>query len=143
MPRKLSKRGNKNSTTVVTLSMRDFKGQARKWKKKIKKMPCGLSHDDIAFLMKKTNYEKEEIIDWYHGFMTDCPTGKMDRKKIESMYSMVLPLNSAKAFVNQIFKVFDEDGDGTIDFKVKGVSVDLWVKHTIFLLTQSILIYLF
>ena len=49
--------------------------------------------------------------------MTDCPTGKMDRFKIESMYAMVLPLENAKTFVDQIFKIFDEDGDGTIDFK--------------------------
>ena len=50
--------------------------------------------------------------------MTDCPTGKMDRSKIESMYAMVLPLENAKSFVDQIFKIFDEDGDGTIDFRV-------------------------
>ena len=50
--------------------------------------------------------------------MNDCPTGKMDRAKIESMYAMVLPPKNAKSFVDQIFKIFDEDGDGTIDFKV-------------------------
>ena len=54
----------------------------------------------------------------FSGFMTDCPTGKMDRSKIESMYAMVLPLENAKSFVDQIFKIFDEDGDGTIDFRV-------------------------
>ena len=42
----------------------------------------------------------------------------MDRAKIESMYAMVLPADNAKTFVDQIFNIFDEDGDGTIDFKV-------------------------
>lgn len=60
--------------------------------------------------------------------MNDCPTGKMDRAKIESMYAMVLPPDNAKSFVDQIFKIFDEDGDGTIDFKV---SMDLFSSLTI------------
>ena len=42
----------------------------------------------------------------------------MDRAKIESMYAMVLPADNAKTFVDQIFKIFDEDGDGTIDFNI-------------------------
>ena len=78
-----------------------------------------LLEEDLQFLLNRTEYEEEEIKEWYLGFMTDCPTGKMDRQKIESMYAMVLPPENAKSFVDQIFKVFDEDGDGTIDFKVK------------------------
>ena len=69
-------------------------------------------------MLGRTEYGEEEIREWYAGFMTDCPTGKMERKKIESMYAMVLPPENAKSFVDQIFNVFDKDGDGTIDFKV-------------------------
>lgn len=34
------------------------------------------------------------------------------------MYTMILPEGNAVNFVDQIFRVFDKDGDGTIDFKV-------------------------
>ena len=34
------------------------------------------------------------------------------------MYSMILPVANAKVFVDQIFRIFDKDGNGDIDFKV-------------------------
>ena len=34
------------------------------------------------------------------------------------MYSMILPAGNAKVFVDQIFRIFDKDGNGSIDFKV-------------------------
>ena len=38
------------------------------------------------------------------------------------MYTMILPEGNAANFVEQIFRVFDKDGDGTIDFKVLGLT---------------------
>ena len=34
---------------------------------------------------------------------------------MEDLYSMVIP----QAFVDQIFQVFDKDGDGLLDFQVR------------------------
>ena len=31
---------------------------------------------------------------------------------------MILPVGNAQLFVDQIFRIFDKDGNGTIDFKV-------------------------
>ena len=33
---------------------------------------------------------------------------------------MILPAGNAKVFVDQIFRIFDKDGNGSIDFKVWG-----------------------
>lgn len=33
---------------------------------------------------------------------------------------MILPAGNAKVFVDQIFRIFDKDGNGSIDFKVLG-----------------------
>ena len=41
------------------------------------------------------------------------------------MYSMILPAGNAAVFVDQIFRIFDKDGNGSIDFKVHvGPSID-------------------
>ena len=48
----------------------------------------------------------------------DCPDGELGKDKILDMYSMILPVGNAKVFVDQIFRIFDKDGNGTIDFKV-------------------------
>ena len=52
------------------------------------------------------------------GFMDVCPNGHLDRNSIFDMYAM--PRRNAKVFVDQMFRLFDRDGDGTISFKVGG-----------------------
>ena len=42
------------------------------------------------------------------------------------MYSMILPVANAKVFVDQIFRIFDKDGNGDIDFKV---ILPSWVRY--------------
>ena len=55
----------------------------------------------------------------FRGFKQDCPDGQLSKDKILEMYSMILPAGNAKVFVDQIFRIFDKDGNGSIDFKVK------------------------
>ena len=50
--------------------------------------------------------------------MFDCPSGQLRRDTMMSMYSLILPAGNAEVFVDQIFKIFDQDGDGSISFKV-------------------------
>ena len=37
------------------------------------------------------------------------------------MYAMILPVENARVFVEQIFRIFDKDGNGSIDFKVPNI----------------------
>ena len=57
-------------------------------------------------------------IRFVRGFKQDCPDGQLSKDKILEMYSMILPAGNAKVFVDQIFRIFDKDGNGSIDFKV-------------------------
>ena len=65
---------------------------------------------------KKTVYIKTIL--YLRGFMSDCPSGELDRAKMEEMYGSFLQEGNAKYFVDQMFRVFDKDGNGSIDFKV-------------------------
>ena len=73
------------------------------------------------------------------GFKQDCPDGQLSKEKILEMYTMILPAGNAKVklgakdkrriihavaqvFVEQIFRIFDKDGNGSIDFKVVDAS---------------------
>ena len=42
----------------------------------------------------------------------------LEKKKVHEMYSVFLPNGNAKFFVDQIFRIFDADNNGGIDFKV-------------------------
>ena len=40
------------------------------------------------------------------------------KEKVEELFSLVMPHQNAQSFVDQIFKVYDKDGNGLLDFKV-------------------------
>ena len=51
--------------------------------------------------------------------MADCPDGRMDREKMKVMFNAIMPEGDAgDVFLDQLFRIFDKDGDGSIDFKV-------------------------
>ena len=58
------------------------------------------------------------LISFYRGFMFDCPSGKLRKEKVLEMYTTILPEKNALVFVDNIFRVFDKDNNGSIDFKV-------------------------
>ena len=102
--------------------------------KKQKKDPDEISQEDLTFLLEKTKYVEHEIREWYRyknavnylgefcfyfrGFKFDCPSGELGRGKMEEMYGGFLPEGNVNIFVDQMFRVFDKDGNGSIDFKV-------------------------
>ena len=51
------------------------------------------------------------------GFMDVCPSGNIDRNSIADIYAM--PRRNAEKFIEQMFKMFDRDGDGEISFRVR------------------------
>ena len=61
--------------------------------------------------------EYYEVLYHSSGFIAVCPEGVMNRENILDMYAM--PRHRAKLFANQIFKLFDKEGTGIINFRVK------------------------
>ena len=47
----------------------------------------------------------------------DCPSGELSRKKFLAIYSSLFPEGKAGAFYQHVFRTFDADGSGRIDFK--------------------------
>jgi hypothetical protein len=44
-----------------------------------KKDKTVLTEEEIAFLLKNTNYNRQQILKWHQGFLLDCPTGELDK----------------------------------------------------------------
>ena len=49
----------------------------------------------------------------------DCPNGKLTPNTFCEMYKMFFPAGDADKFCENVFRTFDADKSGTIDFKVK------------------------
>ena len=52
------------------------------------------------------------------GFKKDCPTGVLEKKKVLEIYNTFQQTGNTKFLVDQIFRIFDVDNNGCIDFKV-------------------------
>jgi Ca2+-binding EF-hand superfamily protein len=76
-----------------------------------------LQKDDLSFLMNNTNFTKKQIKQWYRGFIRDCPSGELSKKKFIEVYSGFFPDGNAEEFCRHVFRTFDKDNSGKIDFK--------------------------
>ena len=51
-------------------------------------------------------------------FRAECPSCQMSQAHVVSLYSWVMPEQNAEMFVDQIFRAFDRDNNGHLDFHV-------------------------
>lgn len=76
-----------------------------------------MSPKELSDIASVTNFNESEIHDWYKGFMKDCPKGKMTKDQFVKMYQDFFPHGDASHFAVNIFRTFDENKDGNIDFR--------------------------
>merc|ERR1711872_534636 len=76
-----------------------------------------LSKDDLEFLKQRTNFDEQRICDMYKGFLADCPGGKMVPATFCQIYAKCFPAGNVKEFCEHVFRTFDIDKNGVIDFK--------------------------
>ena len=55
--------------------------------------------------------------EWHVGFMEDCPDGELTKAQFVEMYNKIFPGGCADKFSEIIFRTFDTDRSGTIDFR--------------------------
>lgn len=81
----------------------------------------------LAELRDQTNFTVEEIQDWYKEFNSNWPKGVLTAEEFKKEYSTFFPLGNASEFAKHVFRVFDQNDDGLLDFRefVCGFSVVL------------------
>lgn len=75
-----------------------------------------LSREQIKTLAKQTYFTEKEIHQWYKGFRRDCPNGLLTEVGFQKIYKQFFPQGDPTDFASYVFRVFDENKDGAIEF---------------------------
>lgn len=76
-----------------------------------------LTPEALNDLKKQTTFSGREIREWYKKFHTDCPSGQMDKAEFKAMYEQLFPKGNSTQFADHVFRAYDTDGNGAIDFQ--------------------------
>ncbi|KAI8517097.1 PREDICTED: neurocalcin homolog [Branchiostoma belcheri] len=74
----------------------------------------------VSQLERITNFSKTEIKQWHKLFLKDCPSGQLTEEHFVSFYVGSFQSGDSRRkaeLATQIFRTFDRDGSGTIDFR--------------------------
>ena len=85
----------------------------------------GLSKADLEFLKTNTRYDEDTIQQWYKGFLVDCPQGKLTESTFLKIYSKCFPSGNAIDFCEHVFRTFDTDKNGVVDFREFLLAIDV------------------
>ncbi|KAL4658688.1 visinin-like [Arapaima gigas] len=76
-----------------------------------------VSKEILEELKLNTKFTEDELCQWYENFQKQCPTGRISLEEFEKIYERFFPNSDAKTYAQHVFRSFDTNDDGTLDFK--------------------------
>ena len=76
-----------------------------------------ISKEILEDLKLNTKFTEMEICQWYENFQKQCPTGRISPEEFEQIYARFFPESDATSYAQHVFRSFDTNDDGTLDFK--------------------------
>uniref|UniRef100_A0A8D0L7L6 Recoverin n=1 Tax=Sphenodon punctatus TaxID=8508 RepID=A0A8D0L7L6_SPHPU len=76
-----------------------------------------LSKEILEDLKLNTKYTEDELCKWYESFQKQCPDGRISRAEFEKIYANFFPNSDPKVYARHVFRSFDSNDDGTLDFR--------------------------
>ena len=78
-----------------------------------------------------TDNELKEWYQWYRGILLDMPNGRMDVEEFKKIYNRMFPSGVDDKYAEHVFRSFDKNKDGQIDFREFVISISITSRGTI------------
>jgi len=85
---------------------------------------------DLDELIRSTKFSKEEIRTMYRGFKQECPGGSVNEDTFKELYEKFFPYGNATCYAHHVFKAFDVNSTGAINFRDMLVSLSTLLHGT-------------
>ncbi|XP_067305099.1 recoverin 2 [Pseudorasbora parva] len=76
-----------------------------------------MSKEILEDLKLTTKFTEEELSQWYENFQKQCPSGRITPEEFKKIYERIFPESDAASYAQHVFRSFDTNDDGTLDFK--------------------------
>lgn len=76
-----------------------------------------LSDEDLDFIANHTAVSRDEVDIQYQNFLSEHPNGKITRREFRNMMQACFPDANTDKLESHIFRMYDTNGDGHIDFR--------------------------
>jgi len=76
-----------------------------------------LNDEDFNFISRNTALSREEVDERYTHFLERHPDGKITKKEFRNMMQVCYPSTDTEKLEKHIFRMYDANGDGFIDFR--------------------------
>ncbi|XP_070800573.1 recoverin [Pituophis catenifer annectens] len=76
-----------------------------------------ISKEILDDLKLNTKYSEDELVKWYDAFKKQCPDGRISKADFEKIYANFFPNSDPKVYARHVFRSFDTNDDGTLDFR--------------------------
>jgi len=75
-----------------------------------------LRDEDRKALAETSGLSEDEVVVKFDAFVKDHPDGKLRKKDFRDMVSQAIPKQDAEKVEKHVFRIYDTNGDGYIDF---------------------------
>ena len=79
-----------------------------------------LKSGELEVLRTNTEFNDDELNEWHHwyrGVLLDCPNNRMDIEEFKKIYNRLFPSGVDEKYAEHVFRTFDANKDGHIDFR--------------------------
>jgi len=85
----------------------------------------------LDYFLSVTDFSKREICSLYRNFKNECPTGIVNEDTFKTIYSQFFPNGDAKGYAHYVFRAFDVNEDGQIDFEQFIIGLSTLLRGTL------------